>query len=187
MIQKIRKAIQRFLRRAGRDSVSGIKSFIYGPSTSNQRIEAWWSFFKKSRSSWWINFFKDLIEQGIYDPSIPEHKKCMQFCFMEIIQKELDNTKFMWNSHHIRHVQNSECPNGKPDFLYFCSDLDFKFEINQNDILVSNEFVVDRQQIIEENLLYQQCQNVFNNEGFVYPTTAHEAAQLFLDNMIRFL
>ena len=40
--------IQRFLRRADRDSVSGIKSFIYGPSTSNQRIEAWWSFFKKS-------------------------------------------------------------------------------------------------------------------------------------------
>ena len=34
---------------------------IYGPSPANQRIEAWWSFYRRSRSTWWINYFKDLI------------------------------------------------------------------------------------------------------------------------------
>ena len=40
-------AIQRFLRRHHTDSFSGDKSFQYGKSVSNQRIEAWWSFLKK--------------------------------------------------------------------------------------------------------------------------------------------
>lgn len=42
--------MQRFLRRDGIDSVAGDKSFLYGTSTSNQRIEAWWSILKKSRT-----------------------------------------------------------------------------------------------------------------------------------------
>ena len=36
--------IQRFLRRNDSDSFKGEKSFMYRKSTSNQRIEAWWSF-----------------------------------------------------------------------------------------------------------------------------------------------
>ena len=35
-------AIQRFYRRDSEDEFSGEKSFIYGRSTANQRIEAWW-------------------------------------------------------------------------------------------------------------------------------------------------
>ena len=37
-----------------------IHSHHYVPSPRNQRIEAWWSYFRRSRNSWWINFFKDL-------------------------------------------------------------------------------------------------------------------------------
>jgi hypothetical protein len=29
-----------------------------------QQIEGWWSYLRKSWSNWWINFFKDLIDQG---------------------------------------------------------------------------------------------------------------------------
>ena len=39
---------------------------IYGTSQHNQRIEGWWSFFCRSRTHWWINFFKDLIEGNIF-------------------------------------------------------------------------------------------------------------------------
>lgn len=49
--------IQRFLRSGTEDAFSGEKSFLYGRSVSNQRIEAWWSFLKKSNASWWIDFF----------------------------------------------------------------------------------------------------------------------------------
>jgi hypothetical protein len=37
-------------------------SHRYVPSPWNQRIEAWWGYFRNSCSTWWINLFKDLIE-----------------------------------------------------------------------------------------------------------------------------
>ena len=44
--------IQCFLRRNGIDSFSGDTSFMYGRSVSNQRIEAWSSFLRKTESDW---------------------------------------------------------------------------------------------------------------------------------------
>ena len=62
--------IQKYLRREYSDNVAGDESFRYDPSVSNQRIESWWEFFKKNRSSWWMNYFKDLIDEGLYEPTI---------------------------------------------------------------------------------------------------------------------
>ena len=39
----------------------------YVPSPRNQRIESWWSFYSKNRSSWWRNFFQDLEANGKID------------------------------------------------------------------------------------------------------------------------
>ncbi len=50
--------IQLFLRRNDQDSFKGEKSFMYGRSTSNQRIESWWSFLRKSFTDWWMIFSK---------------------------------------------------------------------------------------------------------------------------------
>lgn len=85
--------IQRFFRRNFNDSCNGLKSFIYGPSTRNQRIESWWSNFRKQRCNWWINFFKDLCDETVFDPSIPYHVQCLRFCFLGLIQKDLDETR----------------------------------------------------------------------------------------------
>ena len=38
---------QRFFRQSSEDSFAGDKSFMYGRSTSNQRIESWWSILLK--------------------------------------------------------------------------------------------------------------------------------------------
>ena len=46
-------ALQRYFRINFEDSFSGEKSFRYGISTANQRIGAWWSIFRRSRSNWW--------------------------------------------------------------------------------------------------------------------------------------
>jgi hypothetical protein len=40
------------------DEFSGEKSFMYGPSTANQRIEAWWRQLKKNGAHWWTDIFK---------------------------------------------------------------------------------------------------------------------------------
>ena len=44
-----------------------LNSHKYVPSTRNQRIECWWSYLRKSRTTWWINLFKDLEEQDIFN------------------------------------------------------------------------------------------------------------------------
>ncbi|KAJ7372070.1 hypothetical protein OS493_020494 [Desmophyllum pertusum] len=43
-------AMQRFFRRDAPDAFGGDKSFLYGKSVSNQRIEGWWSFLRKKRN-----------------------------------------------------------------------------------------------------------------------------------------
>ena len=49
--------MQCFLRRSHSDDRASLKAHAYGPSTSNQRIEAWWSHLRKSWTTWWMNFF----------------------------------------------------------------------------------------------------------------------------------
>lgn len=59
---------------------------MYGKSTSNQRIEAWWSQLRKSGADWWIKYFKDLRDLGIYCDGEIIHEQCLKFCYMKIIQ-----------------------------------------------------------------------------------------------------
>ena len=42
--------MQRFLRRNAQHEFGGEKSFLYGRSVANQRIEAWWAFLRKSET-----------------------------------------------------------------------------------------------------------------------------------------
>ena len=54
----IMATVQCFLRRNDTDSRSGINAHRYGSSHSNQRIEAWWAYLRRSWSSWWMIFSK---------------------------------------------------------------------------------------------------------------------------------
>ena len=58
-------AVQRFLRRNCQDRLAGAKSFMYGKSVANQRIETWWSFLRKSNTDSRMSFFKIYQKPGI--------------------------------------------------------------------------------------------------------------------------
>ena len=118
--------------------------YRYGPSTRSQRIESWWSIFRRNRCSWWINFFKDLCDETIFDPSILYHQEFLRFCFIALLQVELDETKNLWNSHYIRKSRNAESPPGRPIvFLYFTLHLsngeDYKNPISDLDLNIAKE------------------------------------------------
>ena len=51
-------------------------------SHSNQRIEGWWSFLRKDQTSWWMNFFKDLVDVGHPRPhTLPPYRvSLVLFC-----------------------------------------------------------------------------------------------------------
>lgn len=67
------------------DTTFGDKSFMYGTSQSNQRIEAWWSILRKHSAQFWMNLFQELRENGHFSGSELD-KSLIQFCFLMIIQ-----------------------------------------------------------------------------------------------------
>lgn len=57
----------------------GVKRFMYGKSTFDQRIEAWWGVLKKLGIHWWINLFKDIVDTGMFDLDSPVVKEGLLF------------------------------------------------------------------------------------------------------------
>ena len=118
----IMAAIQCYLRMNDDDELAAERAHRYGSSTSNQRIECWWSHLKKSRAIWWINFFKDLYDRGVFLDGNTFHMECLWFCFNEVLQQDFDFIKLHWNTHHIRPSRHDTIP-GKPDELFFLPEL----------------------------------------------------------------
>jgi hypothetical protein len=96
---------------------------LYSQSVSNQRIESWWSFLRKSESDWLSRFFKNLSDSGHFDNSNQVHLGCVKFCFTALIQEELSRIARHWNLHKIRPCANTNSLPGRPDVLYFLPQL----------------------------------------------------------------
>ena len=89
----------------------------YVPSPRNQRIEGWWSFFSKNRSTWWRNFFSDLESSEKIDLSYDLSKECVWYCFHDLLQRDIDTVKDHWNTHRIRRSRYNTV-SGRPDSLF---------------------------------------------------------------------
>jgi hypothetical protein len=119
------------------------KSFLYGKSCSNQRIEAFWGILRRSCIDWWICYFKDLRDSGLFCDNDDKQTECLKFCFMGIMQEELSMFSQQWNLHKIRKSRNPESPDGRPDVLYFLPDgtasRDFLTPVGQAEIEIARE------------------------------------------------
>lgn len=80
----------------------GVQEFIYGDSSRNQRIEAWWSILRKECSDWWICYFKDITDRGFYDENDNLHMECLRFCFKKVIRKGIDKTASQKNQQRLQ-------------------------------------------------------------------------------------
>lgn len=63
-----------------------------------------------SRSSWWINVFKDLVARGVLDTSNVLHLQCLWFCFSPLMKKALNEIKESWNCHYVRKSRHHTLP-----------------------------------------------------------------------------
>ena len=173
-------AIQCYFREDGLDELAGENAHQYGTSTRNQRIENWWSHFRKMRSHWWINFFKDMHSSNVLDLDSELHKECLWFCFYRILHEDLQKTKASWNSHHIRPSRH-DCVSGAPDILFFLPErsggIDNLQPVN-NAKLVEMELKHAVNDEVESD--YQEYFHyVMENEGMQYPASPEEAFTLF--------
>lgn len=69
------------------------------------------------RTQFWIELFSDLRERHLFNGS-HEHKCLLRYVFLNVLQKELDEYRDLWNTHTIRPVRQSCCPSGKPEAMY---------------------------------------------------------------------
>lgn len=109
---------QCFLRRNSDDDLAGENSHKFVKSTTNQRIEAFWSQLRKMCGDFWISFFEDMEFKGLLDVTDSVHRHCFLHLFLPLLQKELDDFREQHNSHRIRKQKDRRVPNGVPDDLY---------------------------------------------------------------------
>lgn len=118
-------------------------AFLYGKSTSNQRIESWWSKFKAAGMNSWINEFKLMEENGVIDTSNEIDMQCIRFCFMPLLQAELNSIVKQWNTHHITTSASCITPSGKPDVMYYLpgmyNTIDYTKPFNDVDLNIMEE------------------------------------------------
>ncbi|XP_030585163.1 uncharacterized protein LOC115780219 [Archocentrus centrarchus] len=104
------------------DSDSETDHVTFGASTGNQRVERWWLILRSQCVQYWIDLFDKLREDGHFSDSFLD-KSLVQFCFLHIIQEELNEVALAWNDHRIRPVHNSRSPHGRPSFMYALPDI----------------------------------------------------------------
>lgn len=81
----------------------GENSFIYGTSTSNTKIESWWSILRHEASEYWIQMLSELKMEGYFVGSFLD-VNLIQFCCMELLQvrsKKQYYICFFWLKKHI--------------------------------------------------------------------------------------
>ena len=112
---------------------------------------------RRHRANWWINFFKDMAPLGIFNASNEIHLHCTRFCFLPILQRELNDTVVLWNNHYIRAAKNGECIPGRPDVLHYTPTIsggrDCKLSVNSADVTAAYSLC--------EKLPYLGCSDKF--------------------------
>lgn len=76
---------QRYMRRNDADHFCQERSFLYGRSTANQRIESWWSFLRKECIDYWMCVLHSLQDEGHFDGGFID-KQLILFCFSAVLQ-----------------------------------------------------------------------------------------------------
>lgn len=171
---------QCFFRLENDDPLSGNKAHKYGTSPSNQRIECWWSFFRKDSSEWWMSFFKDMCASAVLDLSNELHKECIWFCFNNIIQDMLDEVKIHWNTHRIRKSKYGAVA-GIPNVLYHLPEdhggIPCKCPLPSQHQIAQVESSLE---FHNESTYQDYFQYVMNTENKSLPTSVCEAYTLFM-------
>ena len=142
-------------------------------------------FCEKCNSNWWINYFKDIRDTGIFNDSNPLHVECLRFCYFNIIQEELNKVANQWNLHRIRPSNNAELPSGRPDVLYFLprrqSPRSYEYEIDVDDLdIAEGGYSEERPTWGCHEAFAELALMIMENHGLTMPTTPNDAYYLFL-------
>ena len=159
------------------------KSYRYGASTRNQRIEALWSRLKKVLISWWIEFFKNMERCGLYKAELETHIEVLLFVFLPIIQRELNEIMITWNQHYVR--QSATAPGGKPDVL-FCAPETVNFQnqgilVSEDDLAIAKDVVgFEKIPIWKNKLLHELLECYCHIHNIELPNSTDDGLDVYV-------
>ena len=166
-----------------------LEAHKYGSSQRNQRIENWWSHFRRSYTNWIINFFKEMVQDGILLLNHTVHMECVWYVFSQFLQNELDMITKEWNNHLIRKSSFTEVT-GVPFELYNAPELlgysnqgiEIAPEKIEAIVHASNVYAdADAALSVEDPDLMDYFRYVVQNDGLTHPPRSWiEAKQLFI-------
>ncbi|XP_031358157.1 uncharacterized protein LOC116181857 [Photinus pyralis] len=172
--------MQIFLRN-NLESDDSLPPFIYGSSTHNQRIEAWWGILRKHNAQFWMDIFEDLKNEGKFSGTILD-KALVQYCFLHLVQGQLDQVVQEWNSHKIS-SRNRRSPVGKPIIMYYTPEMyyarDYIVKSPEDAILSCREESLFPLVHCDQDV-YELCQILSEENHYERPSTAYEATDLYI-------
>lgn len=174
------EALHTALRSNHNDDFAGLRSYMCGKSTHNQRIESWWGTgLRKHTVDWYINLFKSMVSRNMFDGS-DLHVECLRFSFGPVIKNDLVNCKNLWNQHKIRKQQGQNFFGGKPDVMYHdpgkfnARECKKEIDVTKIDNLI-HKFTIEPQLFSPE--FQARVERVYPEADL--PTTTEEALELY--------
>ncbi|KAJ8245053.1 hypothetical protein GJAV_G00276110 [Gymnothorax javanicus] len=175
--------IQVFMCRDGLDGRAAERSHIGGASTANQRIECWWGIMRKEGIEYWIQLLGELKDQGLFGGDFLD-KALSQFCFMNIIQEQLNETRNVWNAHRIRPSKNPTVPSGIPNIMFSAPHLwgadDHIVRVNAIDLATAKQTCKFLTAIPCDEDIFDLCTITMEESGLGFPNNISDALDLYM-------
>ncbi|CAG2189187.1 uncharacterized protein [Mytilus edulis] len=158
------------------------ESFIYGPSTGNQRIESFWYILRRQCCQVWIEKLGVLVDDGLYNGDLLD-KNLIQYCCMSVLQNELNDVMTTWNIHQIRPTKNQNCPHGRPMVMYMIptsyETRSYRIEVDQDKIDVCKTECIFRQDQVCDEDIWDLCGIYMKENALSLPTSLDTAIALY--------
>lgn len=157
-------------------------TFIYGPSTGNQRIESFWNILRRQCCQVWIEKLGSLVDDGLFNGGLLD-KSLIQYCCMSVLQKDLDNVMTTWNIHPIRPTKNQNCPHGKPMVMYMLPGTyetrSYRIEVDQHKIDVCKRECIFRKEKYCDEDIWELCEIYMTENALPSPTCLNSTIALY--------
>ena len=154
---------------------------IYGPSTSNTRIEGLWSKMSSVIRSW-LEFFDGMCAHELFHKGHQLETAALRFVFTCLIQKSLNDFGTYWNTHHI--TGTNDIAGGVPDVMFYSADC--HSQEPTDDSLRSADEVCEQPTITGTDTLDEYLHYIMELENFNLPSSKQEGVVLY-ERLLYFL
>ncbi|XP_033127101.1 uncharacterized protein LOC117124880 [Anneissia japonica] len=136
------------------------RRFMQGTSQHNPRIECWWSMLRKHCSQFWMSLFQKLKHDGKFSGDHLD-RSLIQFCFMKLIQDDMNTVAKEWNAHRITPSRNRHGPFGRPVMMYNVPQMfegqDFLVPVDDDEVELCNSECTFKSQFPCDEDVFELC------------------------------